>query len=155
MRRTTLLALLAALAVAGWIVLFEREESAPDQGRPVFGLEEEDIQAVEIERPGEPVVRLSRDGAGFSVAEGAGPEAAADAGAADLLLQNVVSLRFEREIDGVSEADLAEFGLGPPDLAIRVTPKAGSSAVAPLGAGFGDEPRRPETATSASATGCS
>ena len=139
MRRTTLLALLAALAVAGWIVLFEREEGDPDEGRPVFGLAEEDILAVEIERPGAPVVRLARDGDGFSVADGASPEVAADAGAAELLLQNVVSLRFEREIDGVSKADLAEFGLDPADLAIRVTPKSGASEGAPLSTGFGDE----------------
>ena len=136
MRRTTLLALLAALAVAGWIALFEREEGAGDEGRPVFGVDEAEIEAIEIERPGEPAVRLARDGEGFVVAEGDGPESAADAGEADLFLQNVVSLRFEREIEGVAEADLAGFGLDPPGLAVRVFPEPDAD---PLTARFGDE----------------
>ena len=136
MRRTTLLALLAALAVAGWIALFERDEGVEDEGHPVFGLDEAAIQAVEIARPGEPTVRLVRDGDGFVVTEGDGPESAADSGEADLFLQNVASLRFEREIDGVAEADLAGFGLDPSGLAIRVFPESGDD---PLTARFGDE----------------
>ena len=139
MRRTTLLVLLAAVAVGGWIALFEREEGAEDDGQPVFRLEETEILAVEIERPGEPMVRLTRAGEGFVVAEGDGPESGADSGEADLLLQNVGSLRFEREIEGVNEADLAEFGLGPPGLAVRVFPEDGAPDAEPLTAGFGDE----------------
>ena len=135
MRRTTLLALGATLAVAGWIALFEREDNAEDEGRPVFELDAVEIRAVEIELPGEPTVHLSRDGEGFVIAEGDGPESAADPGAVDLLLQNVASLRFEREIEGVAEADLAGFGLDPPGLAIRVYPEDGE----PETAGFGDE----------------
>lgn len=135
MRRTTLLALGAALAVAGWIALFEREDNAEDDGRPVFELDAVEIRAVEIELPGEPTVHLRRDGEGFVIAAGDGPESAADPGAVDLLLQNVASLRFEREIGGVAEADLAGFGLDPPGLAIRVYPEDGE----PETAGFGDE----------------
>lgn len=136
MRRTTLLALLAALAVAGWIALFEREEGAEDEGHPVFGLDEAAIQAVEIERPGVPAVRLARDGERFVVAEGDGPESAADAGEVDLFLQNVASLRFEREIEGVAAGDLAGFGLDPSGLAVRVFAESGAD---PLTARFGDE----------------
>ena len=136
MRRTTLVALLAALAVAGWIALFEREESAGDEGHPVFGVEEAAIQAIEIERPGEPAVRLTRDGEEFTVAEGAGPESAADSGEVDLLLQNVTSLRFEREIEAAAEADLAGFGLDPSGLTIRLFLAADD---APVSARFGDE----------------
>ena len=136
MRRTTLLALLAALAVAGWIALFERDGGAGDEGRPVFGLEEAAIQSVEIARPGEPTVRLTRDGEGFFVAEGGGPESAADSGEVDLFLQNVASLRFEREIEGVGEDDLAGFGLDPSGLAVRVFRESEDD---PLTAGFGDE----------------
>ena len=139
MRRTTLLALLAAVAVAGWIALFERDEADSDDGQSVFGLAEAEILAVEIERPGEPTVRLSRDGEGFVVAAGDGPESAADSGEVDLLLQNVGSLRFEREIEGVNEADLGEFGLGPPGLAVRVFPEDAAPDAEPLTAGFGDE----------------
>ena len=135
MRRTTLLALLAAAAVAGWIALFERDEGVEDEGHPVFGMDEAEIEAVEIERPGEPTVHLSRDGEGFGVAEGGGPASAADPGEVDLFLQNVASLRFEREIEGVGQESLAEFGLAPPGLTIRVSPAEG----APLTAGFGDE----------------
>lgn len=136
MRKTTLLALLAALAVAGWIALFEREEGADADGHPVFGLDEAAIQAVEIARPGEPTVRLARDGEGFVVAEGDGPESPADSGEVDLFLQNVASLRFEREIAGVDEADLGGFGLDPSGLAVRVFPESDAD---PLTARFGDE----------------
>lgn len=136
MRRTTLFALLAAAAVTGWIALFEREEGVGDEGFPVFGLDEAAIQAVEIARPGEPAVRLARDGEGFVVAEGDGPESAADPGEVDLFLQNVASLRFERQIEGVGEADLAGFGLDPSGLAIRVFPASDDD---PLSARFGDE----------------
>ena len=136
MRRTTLLALLAALAVAGWIALFEREESAGVEGHPVFGVDEAAIQAIEIERPGEPAVRLAREGEGFTVAEGGGPGSAADSGAVDLLLQNVTSLRFEREIEGAAEGDLAGFGLDPSGLAIRLFLESDGE---PLSARFGDE----------------
>ena len=136
MRRTTLLALIAALAVAGWIARFERHGGSEDAGRPVFGLDEARIHAVEIERPGEPTVRLVRDGEGFVLVEGDGPASAADSGEADLLLQNVASLRFEREIEGVSDGDFAEFGLDPPGLAVRVFPQ---SEAEPQTAAFGDE----------------
>lgn len=136
MRRTTLLALLAALAVAGWIALFEREESAGVEGHPVFGVDEAAIQAIEIERPGEPAVRLAREGEGFTVAEGGGPGSAADSGAVDVLLQNVTSLRFEREIEGAAEGDLAGFGLDPSGLAIRLFLESDGE---PLSARFGDE----------------
>ena len=139
MRRTTLLALLAAVAVAGWIALFEREETAANDGRPVFDLNETEILAVEIERPGEPVVRLARDGAGFVVAEGDGPESAAAPSEVDVLLQNVAALGFEREIEGVGAADLGQFGLAPPGLAVRVFPRDGGPDAEPLVAGFGDE----------------
>ena len=152
MRRTTVLALLAAAAVAGWIALFEREEGARDEGQPVFGFDEAAIQAVEITRPGEPTVRLARDGDEFVVAEGDGPESAADSGEADLFLQNVASLRFEREIEGVAEADLAGFGLDPSGLADAGVP--GVRRPIPSPPDSGTRPRRPETATSSSASGC-
>ena len=139
MRRTTLLALLAAAAVAGWIALFEREETAANNERPVFDLNETEILAVEIERPGEPVVRLARDGAGFVVAEGDGPESAAAPSEVDVLLQNVAALGFEREIEGVGAADLGQFGLAPPGLTVRVFPRDGGPDAEPLVAGFGDE----------------
>jgi hypothetical protein len=139
MRRTTLLALLAAAAVGGWIALFEREEPTPDAGEPVFDLDEAAIRAIEIERPGDPVVRLTRDGEGFAVAEDAGPASAADSGEVDLLLQNVDSLRFEREIEEVDAGGLAAFGLAPPGLAVRVFPENDPPGAAPLAAGFGDE----------------
>ena len=139
MRRTTLLALLAAMAVAGWIALFEREAPTADEGQPVFGLGEAEILAVEIERPGEPTVRLARVDEGFVVAEGEGPESSADPGEVDLLLQNVGSLRYEREIEGAGEADFPEFGLAPAGLAIRVFRREDAPDAQPLTAGFGDE----------------
>ena len=115
--------MLAAVAVAGWIALFEREENASDDGQPVFGLDEAEILAVEIERPGEPTVRLTRVDEGFVVAAGEGPESLADSGEVDFLLQNVGSLRFERELEEIREEDFSQFGLAPPGLAIRVFPE--------------------------------
>ena len=131
--------MLAAVAVAGWIALFEREAPTADDGRPVFGLDQAEILAVEIERPGEPTVRLARVDEGFVVAEGEGPESSADPGEVDLLLQNVGSLRFEREIEGAGGADFPEFGLAPPGLAIRVFRQGDAPDAQPLTAGFGDE----------------
>ena len=54
----------------------------------------------------------------------------------DLLLQNVTSLRFEREIEGAAEGDLAGFGLDPSGLAIRLFLESDDE---PLSARFGDE----------------
>ena len=139
MRRTTLLALLAAAAIGGWIALFERDAPSAEAGKPVFDLSGAAIQAVEIERPDAPPVRLTRTGDGFTVSDGGGPTAAADAGEADLLLQNVESLRFEREIERGDAEDLGAFGLAPPGLAIRVFPEDGAPGAAPLAAGFGHE----------------
>lgn len=138
MRRTTLAALLFTLVVAGWIALFERDAPDLEDGEAVFAWAEEDILAVEIERPGEPVVRLSREEDGFLVAEGDASPAPADAVEADLLLQNVTSLRFERRIEAVSDDLLADFGLGPPGLVVRVVGETGEAS-----AGFGDETPAP------------
>ena len=134
MRRTTLGALLAAAAVGGWIALFERGEPESDE-EPVFRVAEEEVLAVEIRRSGDPAVRVSRAEGGFAVAEGGGPPAPADATEVDLLLQNVASLRFEREVPG---DDLAAFGLDPPGLEVRIETGAGSAV-----AGFGDETPAP------------
>ena len=138
MRRTTVLALLAALLVGGWIWLFERGEPESGDGQPVFEVEPDEVLAVAIERPEEPDLRLSRQGDGFLVGEGDGAPAPADGTEADLLLQNVASLRSGRELPEVPDGDLAAFGLDPPGLTIRITTGAGSAA-----AGFGDETPAP------------
>ena len=155
MRRTTLLALLAAVAVAGWIALFERDENASDDGQPVFGLDQAEILAVEIERPGEPTVRLTRVDEGFVVAAGEGPESFADSGEVDFLLQNVGSLRFERELEGIREEDLPSSASLHPDSRsgcsqqeMRRTPNR-SPPVSAM------RLRHPETGISVSATGSS
>ena len=139
MRRTTLLALLAAAGVAGWIALFERDEPTAEEGKPVFDLDEAAIGAVAIERPGEPAVRLTREGEGFVVTEGDRPPSPADSGEVDLLLQNLGSLRYQREIEGAEAGDFADFGLAPPGLGVRVFPRPDPSGAEPLVAGFGDE----------------
>lgn len=137
MRRTTIAALLGALLVGGWIALFETGDRETDEGQPVFALTEEDILAVEIERFGELSVRAVREGEGFVISDGDGSETAADAGDIELLLQNVASLRYQREIENVAEEDLAGFGLAVPELGVRV--KTASPGADPLSAGFGDE----------------
>lgn len=133
MRRSTLIALVAAATVAGWILLFERgEPDVASEGTPVFGVEAEDVRALTIRRPDEPEVRLVREDAGWTVAEGNRPGAAADEGEVDVLLQNVESLRSEREIP--TDGDLTPFGLDPPGLTVEVETAGGSRV-----AGFGDE----------------
>ncbi len=140
-RRSTLVALAAAAAVGGWILLFERGE--PDlepEGTPVFDVEADEILAVTIRRPDEPEVRLAREDGEWRVHAGDRPGVAADQGEVDLLLQNVESLRAEREIPAGSGdgADLAAFGLATPELTVEVETAEGAGR-----AGFGDETPAP------------
>ncbi len=117
MKRSTLLALLFAAAVGGWILLFEQGDPEAEEADRVFGIEVETIEEVTLARPGFPEVRLARDGDGFTVAGGNGNPAPADETEADLLLQNVASLAFERRLD---RSDSTDFGLDPAALVITV-----------------------------------
>ena len=139
MRRTTIAALALAVLVGGWILLFEREEPDAATGQPVFAVREDAIQAVVIGRPEAPPVRLERRGDGFTVSVGEGPPAPADAAGADLLLQNIASLRFERDLGEVAEEELAGFGLAPPGLQVGV--ETGVEALP--SAGFGNQTPAP------------
>lgn len=125
MRRTTVAAVALAALVGGWLLLFERERGESEDGTPVFAVEEEAIAAVTIERPGEPPVRLARDGAGLVVTVGDGEPAPADATEADNLLQNVVSLRSGRSLGERDAEELAGFGLAPASLEVRVEAEDG------------------------------
>ena len=74
MRRTTILALLTALAVAGWIALFERGEPESAGDEAVFEVDLAEVLVIEIGRPegpsGEAGVRLARKAeGGFLVSE--------------------------------------------------------------------------------------
>lgn len=136
MNRATRFALLAALLLGGYLFFFERGERGEDpEGEPVFGVPAEAVAAVSLERPGLPPVRLERErggdeepapgteaaGAGdFTVREGEGPPAPADAVEVDLLLQNLETLRFERSLPDGTAADRAAFGLAEPELTLRV-----------------------------------
>lgn len=132
MNRATGFALLAALLLGGYLFFFERDDPAEEaEGEPVFGITAEAVAAVSLERPGALPVRLERaepaddpapgstDG-GFRVREGEGAPAPVDAAEADLLLQNLESLRFERRLTDDAAADRAAFGLGEPELTVRV-----------------------------------
>lgn len=156
MNRATGFALLAALLLGGYLFFFERGDraEAPD-GEPVFGIPAEAVAAVSLERPGAPPVRLEResgagsafadgpaaDGAGgFTVREGEGPPAPADAAEVDLLLQNLESLRSGRRLPDETAADREAFGLAEPELTLRVerTPEAAAeSGTAVVVVGFG------------------
>lgn len=134
MRKRLIAGLAAAIATLGWILLFERgEPESDDEGASVFAVAADDVLAASIERPGEPEVRLTRtDAEGWVVREGEGAPAGADPGEVDLLLQNLTSLRSEREIPEAS--DLERFGLAPAQLSVEVETADGA-----FRAGFGSE----------------
>ncbi len=137
MRRSTLVALAAALLVLGWILLFERgEPDSEAEGTPVFDVAADEVLAASIARPDAPTVRLTRADGGWVVAEGEGPPVPADASEVDLLLQNIESLRSERELPAGD--DLARFGLAPPGLSVEIEAAEGAQQV-----GFGQETPAP------------
>lgn len=161
MNRATGFALLAALLLGGYLFFFERGERAADpEGEPVFATPAEAVTAVSLERPGRPPVRLERESGGreegfgdepaadraggFTVREGEGPPAPADAAEVELLLQNLESLRFERRLSDETAADRSAFGLAEPDLTVRVerTPDAAGESE-PTVVGFGAETPAP------------
>ena len=160
MNRATGFALLAALLLGGYLFFFERGERAADpEGEPVFAMPAEAVAAVSLERPGRPPVRLERESGagadfadepaadragGFTVREGEGPPAPADAAEVELLLQNLESLRFERRLPEETAADRGNFGLAEPDLTVRVerTPEAAEESE-PTVVGFGAETPAP------------
>ncbi len=118
MKRSTLLALIFASAVGGWILLFERGEPTNGDPERVFTAETDAIDEVVLARPGLPEVRLSRGGDGFLVRGGDGDPVPADPVEADQLLQNVAALTPGRAL----EADApGHYGLDPPALRITVT----------------------------------
>lgn len=160
MNRATGFALLAALLLGGYLFFFERGERAADpEGEPVFATPAEAVTAVSLERPGRPPVRLERESGGregfgdepaadraggFTVREGEGPPAPADAAEVELLLQNLESLRFERRLSDETPADRSAFGLAEPDLTVRVerTPDAAGESE-PTVVSFGAETPAP------------
>lgn len=160
MNRATGFALLAALLLGGYLFFFERGERAEDpEGEPVFATPAEAVTAVSLERPGRPPVRLERESGGeegfgdepaadraggFTVREGEGPPAPADAAEVELLLQNLESLRFERRLSDETAADRSAFGLAEADLTVRVerTPDAAGESE-PTVVGFGAETPAP------------
>lgn len=161
MNRATGFALLAALLLGGYLFFFERGDRAEaPEGEPVFSMPAEAVAAVSLERPGAPPVRLEResgagsefadgpaaDGAGgFTVREGEGPPAPADAAEVDLLLQNLESLRFERRLPDETAADREAFGLAEPELTLRVerTPETPGESGTAVVVGFGAETPAP------------
>lgn len=139
MNRATGLALLLALLLGGYLFFFERGDRAEEaEGEPVFGTTAEAVDAVSLERPGAPAVRLERteeeaasgsgdgSGGGFTVREGEEAAARADATEVDLLLRNLESLRFERRLPDEAAADRTAFGLGEPELTVRVEGPSGA-----------------------------
>ena len=139
MNRATGLALLLALLLGGYLFFFERGDRAEEaEGEPVFGTTAEAVDAVSLERPGAPAVRLERteeeaasgsgdgSGGGFTVREGEEAAAPADATEVDLLLRNLESLRFERRLPDEAAADRTAFGLGEPELTVRVEGPSGA-----------------------------
>ena len=141
MNRATGFALLLALLLGAYLFFFERGDRREEaEGEPVFGTTAEEVAAVSLERPGAPAVRLDRapaaedaasgngngNGGGFTVREGEEAPAPADAAEVDLLLRNLESLRFERRLPDEAAADRVAFGLGEPELTVRVEGPAGA-----------------------------
>lgn len=141
MNRATGVALLLAVLLAGYLFFFERGDRAEEaEGEPVFGTTAAEVAALSLERPGAPAVRLERapaeqeaasgsgdgSGGGFTVREGEEAPAPADAAEVDLLLRNLESLRFERRLPDDAAADRTAFGLGEPELTVRVEGPSGA-----------------------------
>jgi hypothetical protein len=125
LRRSTLVAAAVLALLAGYIYWFEREPVSNAVGEEVFGVEGESIDRIEIRRSAEggPVV-LEREGE--KAWRLVSPVAAeADEGEADLLLQNLATMRFERVVAQTSSVKLADFGLEPPRIEVRFRTKDG------------------------------
>jgi hypothetical protein len=123
-RRSTLASLLALAALAGYIYWFEREPVSEEEGEPVFGVEEDAVDRIELFRPSQPVV-LEKGEDGWRLAS---PLAAkADESEVDLLLQNLATMRLERVVAKASQVELSDFGLDRPKLEVRFHTKDGVS----------------------------
>ncbi len=120
-------------ALAGYIYWFEREPVSDAEGEEVFGVEEDAIDRIELQRSpeGEPVV-LERGEKGWRLAS---PVAAqADEGEVDLLLQNLATMRFERVVAQASAVKLKDYGLDPAKMEVRFRTKDGTSRSLAFGA---------------------
>ena len=55
----------------------------------------------------------------------------------------MASLRYDRELEGIPEGGLDDFGLDVPALAVRVFPGAGTTEGQAITVGFGEETPTP------------
>lgn len=125
--------LIAAVVLAGLggaIWWSEKQEEAkkdqPDPKAPpkILSLSEESLERVEIERPGEPAVVLTKDASGtWSIA--APVQLPADSQPVTAITASVTNLSSDRVIDE-NLTDLAAYGLEPPQLSLKLTMKDGA-----------------------------
>jgi hypothetical protein len=136
-----LLAAVAALVAAAWLLAGRREEAARqarDAARPL-AFSPGAVQAVVVERPGAAPFRLARGRPGWRISRegpeaegGAVPEGPADGAAVERLLGALSTLRPRAAIPETA-ASLAALGLDPPRARVTLVLERGSRIVLDLG----------------------
>jgi hypothetical protein len=135
MKRSTIAAAFVLALLALYVYRFERGESPEDGAERVFRVEEAAIERIEI-RQGEkaPLVLEKKEQSWRLTAP---VEAAADETEADLLVQNLATMTFDRVVAKASEVKLADFGLDSPRIEVRFRTDEGSERSLSFG---GDAP---------------
>jgi hypothetical protein len=129
LKRSTLIAFVVLAALGAYIYWFEREPVPEGEGEAVFDVQEDAIDRIEIHRGSDPPVVLEREGK--SAWRLSSPvSAGADQTEADLVLQNLRTMRFDRVVAKASSSKLAEFGLDPPKISVRFHTADGDQSIA-------------------------
>lgn len=108
-----LLAVVAGLALLLW---YRAGEAPAPEAAPLTPLVREAIRSIDIERPGEPAVRLARTDSGWRLS--APIEARVDAFTLDSLL-DLAAAPTDRPV-APGDGDLARFGLAEPGITVRL-----------------------------------
>jgi hypothetical protein len=135
MKRSTLAAAVVLAALAAYVYWFERDKPGDDAAERVFGIEEAAIQRIEIRRKEEAPVVLEKKEDSWRLT--APVEAAADKTEADLLVQNLATMTYDRVVAKASEVKLPDFGLDSPRIEVRFRTAEGNERSLAFG---GDAP---------------
>jgi hypothetical protein len=116
---------LVLAALSAYIYWFEREPVSDGEGEEVFGVEEDSIVRIEIEKSSESasVVVEKDEEKGWRLVSPVAAEA--DEVEVGVLLQNLATMRFERALAQTPSAKLFEFGLESPKIQVRFRTKDG------------------------------
>ncbi len=135
MKRSTLLILLAAV-IAGAAVYFleikpgKPRDETPDETKPAFKFQREDITALSVTRAGQTISLENKDGKWLITQP---INAVADDSALNSLIGDVVSARIEREFSASAD-ELKSYGLTEPAVKLEIKLKNGEMHRVELGA---------------------